>query len=207
MITSNGTIKVSTKMDDKMQKELGYKSFIFALVFTILGGVGVAAYIILEVVSIFLEWEKDFFAILLVFAVLLGCGIALLILLKKSASVARASGKVNTCEFFSGYFIISEAFNGENTATVKVYNNQIIKAKETKNYFFFYINSAAAYPVAKEQLSPAELNTLRGISRLPASGETVNLSATAPVQESGKEEKAESFLPPEDPFDEFNKED
>ena len=183
-------------MDESMQKELSRKSFIFALVFTILGSVGVAAYIVLEIVAIFIEIKGDYFAILLVFAVFLGCGIALLILLKKAASLARNSHKVNIYEFFSGYFTISELFNGEMTATAKVYNNQIVRAKETKNYFFFYINSSAAYPVSKQQLSPAELNTLRIVFRLPADGETVDLSTQAPA--------TDNFLPPEDPFDEFN---
>ncbi|MDE7305939.1 MAG: YcxB family protein [Clostridia bacterium] len=207
MITSNGTIKISTKMDENMQKELSHKSFIFALVFTILGAIGVAAYIVLEVVSVFIELKGGFFEILIVFAIFLGCGIALLILLNKAASLARNSHKVNVYEFFSGYFILSELLNGETVATVKIYNNQIIKSKETKNYFFFYVNSAAAYPVAKQQLSAAELNTLRLIFKLPAEGETVNLSTAAPAAQSGERGVAKSFLPPEEPFDEFNKKD
>ncbi|MDE6597120.1 MAG: YcxB family protein [Clostridia bacterium] len=196
MITSSGTIKVSTKIDENMQKELSHKSFIFALVSTVLGAVGVAAYLVLELISFFTDLKGDFFAILFVFAVFLGCGLALLILLKKAASLARNSHKVHIYEFFSGYFTISELFNGEPVATVKVYNNQIVRAKETKNYFFFYVNSSAAYPVAKLQLSPAELNTLRLVFRLPADGETVDLSTQAPA--------TDNFLPPEDPFEEFN---
>lgn len=207
MITENGAIKVSTALDEKMQKELTRGTHKMALTFIIMGAIGVALFFALEIVAIFLDWEDENFYIWMtvLFAVILGSGISLMMTISKNLKAVRGVTKVNTYEFYQNFFILTESLNGETVGSAKVYNGQIIKAKECKNYLFFYINAAAAYPVDKAELSEAELNTLRSIFRLGFKGGTVNLTA-APVSEINPEanpgENAESgdAQIPEDPF-------
>lgn len=202
MITENGSIKVSTQMDDKVQKEFSKNNFLMGLILTIISSIGLAVFLVLDIVSIFLEFEDDgLFAFVIVFAVFLGLGISLLILVNKAANSAKTSNKIYTYEFFKDYFTATETLNGENVATAKFYNSQVIKSRETKNYLFFYTNAATACPVFKGELTEEELNTLRSIFRLPVKGGTVELNAEAvqPKTENTQEVAPKS----DDPFDEF----
>lgn len=206
MITENGTIKVSTALDEKMQKELTRGSFATSLTFIILGSIGVALFLVLEIVSIFLEWEDGnfYFLMTVLFAIILGSGISLMLLINKNLKAVKGVSRVNTYEFYQSYFIISETLNGETVGSVKIYNNRIMKAREVKNYLFFYINAGAAYPVSKAELSEAELNTIKNIFRLNFNGGTVNLAA-APVESVniGNAEDIYAASEPQDPFEEF----
>lgn len=193
MITSDGSIKITTELNENMQKELTKTTFAGALAAVITGGIGVAAFLALYITLIFLDKENEtIFIYLVLFGALLGGGIGMMIVVNKANKSAKVSGKVNVYEFFKGYFYIDEYLNGERVGKAKFYDNQIIKSKETANYFFFYVTSVAAFPVAKAGLSEGELNALRTVFGRASKGDAVILSAGAaqPVQQE-----------PEDPFD------
>lgn len=213
MISENGTIKVSTKMDEEMQKELSRKPFILSLVLLCVSAVAFACFFVLFVISD----DNDAVVFMIVFGIMLGAGIGMLIVLKNAQKAAKNSGKVNEYEFFSGYFTISATMNGETVATVKIYDNQVTKSRESKNYFFFYVNTMAAYPVDKRNLTEREINTIRNVFKLPVKGETVALSqeeasvrsetaekpvAQEPTAESESDDLKKQNLP--DPFGELN---
>ncbi len=194
MISERGTIIVSTAMDERMQKELSRTSLITSVVLLVIGCVGLVAYIALSVLlEVFGVPEPDSTNILLILgAICFVLGLFLLLLLKSVIKKIRNTARVNNYEFFNGYFIISETNYGELTATVKVYNSQIIKGKETKNYLFFFIQSSAAFPVLKENLTEGELNTLRRLFKLRVTGEaTVIPPEVLPVN------GVQSAVPPE----------
>ena len=51
--------------------------------------------------------------------------------------------------------------NGEDVGTTKIYYKEIVKRKESKNYFFLYPNNVNAFPIAKSELSEDELKEVR----------------------------------------------
>ena len=207
MITENGTIKVNTTMDGKMQKELNGKAEKLALILLIIGAIGVGIFLVLFVISEFINFDESTATTFLIcFAVFLGLGIGLKAVLKNSLKNIDALPKINEYEFFKDYFIIDQTLNGENVAHVKVYVNQITKSREGKNYLFFYIGTAA-YPVAKGELTEAELNTLRLIFKLPAKGNTITLTAENNVQPAQSAEAVQPQPVIPEPFEDFaNKE-
>lgn len=167
MITENGSIKVATPINLQVQKELNANSMLVALILTVIGAVGVAAAFGWYLAFVIMDKPDTVaFVVLVIFAASLGGGIGLLCLVKKAQKTVMGAKKVDTCEFFSDHFDASETLNGEQVANIKIYYNQIIRAKETKNYIFIYIHAQAAYPVSKEGLTDAELERLRAIFRL-----------------------------------------
>ena len=170
MITENGTVKVRTIVDEKMQKEFSANVNKLALTMLIAGSVGVAIFFTLFILSEFISGLKDDFTLpfLIVFAAFLGGGIGLKVLYNKSLKQVANSGKVNEYEFFSDYFTVNQLLNGETVATAKFYNNQILKVKNGKNYFFIHINAAQVFPVAKAELAESELQILKTVLRLPS---------------------------------------
>ncbi len=177
MITEKTTIKVNTDLDKSMQKELSGTAFKLSVAFIIVGAIGVAAFLIMEIASIFIDALKDeeYFIYLILFAVFLGAGIGLLAVLKTAYKNVTSLVKVNCYEFYSDCFTVDQAMNGEIVAHAKLYYNQITKSKESKNYLFIYVGAAGAYPVLKSALTEAELNTLKSLSKLKFTGETLTL--------------------------------
>jgi hypothetical protein len=116
-----------------------------------------------------------FIAFLMLFAVILGCGVGLLLLVKKQLASFKGKDYENKYEFYKNYFIVNQYSKGERVAVVKNYISQIVKAKETDKYLFFYISTAAAYPVAKSDLTDGELNALRKMFSLPTTGEGIEI--------------------------------
>lgn len=169
MVTENGTLKVKTALDAKMQKELMKPVFIFGLIVLLIGAIGVGVTLVLEIVAIFAETD-GYFAYLIACAVFLGLGIALLIIYHSAVKSIAAFSTVNEYEFFGDHFTIDQTVNGENVLHNKIYNSQVTKVKETKSYLVFYIG-ALAYPVEKAGLGENELDTLRALFKLPVKGE------------------------------------
>lgn len=167
-MNENETVKVRTVIDEKMQKEFSARSERHTLAMIILGSVGTVVFLVLFVLSEFISVLEDSFTLpfLILFAALLGGGIGLKILLSKAVKQVRNCGKVNEYEFSDGYFTINQILNGETVATAKFYNNQILKVKESKNFFFVYINAAQVFPVTKAGLTEDELNVLKTAFRL-----------------------------------------
>ena len=162
MITETGTIKVKTPIKEQMQKEFLRNLFITSLVCLIIGSVGIALYIVLDVISVF-GWAEPSFALLIACAFAFGFGLIFIITTKIAVKKARSENKVEVCEFFSDHVIVYDYVDGENIAQVKVYYNRIVKRKETKSYLFFYVNAAAMCPVEKAAMTQEELNFVRSL--------------------------------------------
>lgn len=171
MITENGSIKVETNLDMRMQKQLNRNSFIVAVILTVIGAAGVAACLSWYIALIVLDKEETAaFAILVVFAAVLGGGIGIFVLIKKAQKTVAGLNKIAICEFFGNYFEVRETLNGEQVGKVKIYNNQITKGKETQDFMFFYVHASAAYPVCKDGLTHTELERLRELFKLKRNG-------------------------------------
>lgn len=175
MITENGTVKVNTVIDEKMQKEYLAKSNKLTLAMIIVGAVATLVFLILYCISDSYPVFEDGFTLpfLILFACLLGAAIGLKILFNKAVKQVKGCGKINEYEFFSDYFMLTQMTNGEAVATAKFYNSQITKVKDSKNYFFVYITAAQIFPVSKEGLTESELNILKTIFRLPVTAAPV----------------------------------
>lgn len=170
MITENGTVKVRTVIDEKIQKELSAYFRIFSLIALIIGPIGFCIVLVLYILSFFILNIDD--TILLLFLVLFAADVVLGILLKvqlnRVLQNARTAPKVYEYEFFANYFTFKEFSNGEVVATAKFYNSQISKVKNAKSYFFVYITAAQAFTVSKDGLTEDELQILKTVLRLPS---------------------------------------
>ena len=190
MITENGSIKTVASLNEKMQKELMRETYMMSLFCIIVGATVVSIFLALSILSSILEFEGLYFTFLILFAVILVYGIVLTVLLNKTVKTAVNANKEYTYEFFKDYFTATETLNGEIVTTAKFYNNQVVKFKETKNYLFFYVNTVAACPVAKSELTKPEIETLKcNFSRNVKRG-IVNLAA-APVPDADTEVKTQ----------------
>ncbi len=200
MLTENGTIKAKTVLDASALKELTRKPSVFALALMIIGGIGAGVFLVLDIIAEYIGLNENLmFVFLLIFAVFFGLGIGLKIILGKTSKTLSVSTKINEYEFFSDYFTVEQYVNGEQLARVKVYNGQVTKAKESKNYLFLYVD-AAAYPVAVSELTQEELNVLRQMFKLPVKGGAAVLAAEK-TETTQMQEKSESHSA--DPFGDF----
>ena len=202
MLTPEGTIKSQTPMDVRMQKEMSRSADMMALAMIIVGAIGISVFIELEVLSaVFEKFDYEVMFFILLFAVLLGLGIGVKVLIRKAIKNVTALPKINEYEFFADSFTIDQTVNGENVAHVKIFNSQVIKSKESKDYIALFVGGAV-YPVLKDGLSEGELNILRSNFKLPIKG-----AATVVCPPAGTEEKIttadKSVEEPEEPFGEF----
>ena len=200
MITENGTIKVETRLDENVQKEFMAKTFIVSLVCLILGSVGIVAYLTWDILSEFIAIKAPSIVILIVFACAFAFGLVFVISRNKLVKKARTENKTEVYEFFNNYVVANDYLNGEQVATVKIYYNQIIKRKETKNYIFFFVQTAAACPVSKAGLTDGELNAIRALLGTGISG---GAAMRLPDGSDGNDEKAVKETPKDEPFDEL----
>ena len=197
MITENGTIKVETRLDENVQKEFMAKTFIVSLVCLILGSVGIVAYLTWDILSEFIAIKAPSFVLLVVFACAFAFGLVFVISRNKVVKKARTENKKEVYEFFNNYVVANDYLNGEQVATVKIYYNQIIKRKETKNYIFFFVQATAACPVSKAGLTEGELNAIRA---LLGTGTNRGAAMQLPNGSDGKEVKEDKTS---EPFEEL----
>ena len=168
MVTENGTVKVQTAIDENMQKEYSVKAKIIGLVMLIGGSVGVGVCFVLFILSEFFTFLDDSVTIpfLIVFSVLFAGGLIITISLVKALQQVRNANKMNEYEFFSDYFTVTQFNNGEAVITAKYYNGQIMKVKESKNYYFIWINAAQVLPVSKAEIGSEEADILKQVLRI-----------------------------------------
>lgn len=180
MITEYGSIKAGVTIDKNVQKGLVRNKKIFGLVMLILGGIGIAVYMVLSILSIFIKIKEPSILILVLFSVVFACGLLLFItmcLVVKNAGNGFASVSY---EFFADCLIAEDYINGNKTGSVKFYYNQIIKRKETASYLYFYINGSSALAIDKRDLTEGEINALRTFLGLPVKGgEVVSVTAVS----------------------------
>lgn len=148
-------ITVRTKLNEEMQKELTRPALITYFIMMIIGIVGLLAYIIIGVAT---NANVEF---LLAFSIPFGMGLVFYLTIKKQLRQVVNSTKVNVYELNEDYMNIKTINNGEDVGTTKFYYKEIVKRKESKNYFFLYPNNVNAFPIAKSELSEDELKEVR----------------------------------------------
>jgi len=152
-------IEVKTVIDSNVQKELNFKAFLVSLIMLILGSVGIVCYIIFSVITT--KYETILFYVLLLSAVCFVVGLIGVITIKNVNK--KAAGR--DCEvkliFEEDYYIINEFRNNEQVATVKIFYKDVLKTRETKNYFFIYQIATVAHPIKKSELSIENLTLIK----------------------------------------------
>lgn len=196
MITSAGTIQVSTPSDEKMQREYSHVTFAAFLTVMIVGIVGVLLWfgILIVRAAQHLPDIDELDVLLWISAILFVFGLFVVLAVRKNNAKARNSAKIITCEFFNDHILLTETDRGETVGWVKVYLYQILRGKETKNYLFFTVDSRGTYPVDKTALTDWECNALRRLFRLPERGQTSAVPPCAPTIEGENTMTADSSL-------------
>lgn len=150
-------MKYTCKINQEIQAELNKSSKRNSIIATIIGIVGLVAYIALSM------WKELFvFEMLLwISACLFGVGIAYIVLINKSNKKAANSTMDGEYELEETFMTIKAHKDGEQISSAKVYYKDMVKLKETANYIFLYPNRQMAYPVPKNKLSAEELSLLK----------------------------------------------
>ncbi|MBD5132776.1 MAG: hypothetical protein HDT28_09380 [Clostridiales bacterium] len=182
MITENKTIKVSSKYTLEAKKEISAPSKKTCNKL-ILGSLGAAVGFVL-LIFVFYYFEKTDLAGLMfgffVFSLLvLLFGAGLKYSIKKDLQ-KPIPPTVFEYEFFDGGIAAKEEVNGEVVHASKYYNKNIGKTLEGKRYLFLYVDSSHALVIDKNELSPAELSTLKWIYFKQYSSERLELAEFEP---------------------------
>ena len=82
-------------------------------------------------------------------------------IVKRQLKQTKNSTKLNVYEFYEDFVNIKTMNNGETVGTTKIYYKDIVKRRESKNYFFLFINNVNAFPIAKCELTEDELKKIR----------------------------------------------
>ncbi len=145
-------------MNENVQKELNFNSWLLSLIFLIVGSVGLAVYLVLGTIGI----ENYLIEmLLLISAILFGFGLVFLIHINKTNKTNPNLGIVVEYEFFNDYMTYRTLKNGEERETGKFLYKDSVKIKETKSYIFLYQTKVSAFPIQKDTLSEVDLKILR----------------------------------------------
>ena len=147
---------VKTKLNEKMQKELVRPALIIYLIMMIIGIIGLAAYVIIK---IFVENANVEY--LLIFSIPFVFGLVVYLAVKKQLKKIKNNTRLNIYEFNEDFMNIKTMDNGEDVGTAKIYYKDIVKKRESKNYFFLFINNVNALPIAKCELTEDDIKEIR----------------------------------------------
>lgn len=151
-------IVVKTKLDEKMQKELVRPALIIDLITMIIGIIGLSAYIIIKIFV-----ENSNVEYLLIFSIPFAFGLVFYLTVKKQLKKIKNNIKLNIYEFYEDFMNIKTMDNGEDVGSVKIYYKDLVKKRESRNYFFLFINNVNAFPIAKCELTENELKEVRNL--------------------------------------------
>ncbi len=154
-------IETKAVVDEKLQKELNFRAFIISLIMLIIGIVGILALIILTAIKDVIFSELIDFSLLICFAMFFVIGVIGIINLKNVNKKAILNRAELTMQFDEEFYIIIENKHEEQVANAKIYYKDIVKTKETKNYFFIYPNSLIAHPILKSEISNENLQLIK----------------------------------------------
>lgn len=149
--------KCSVKIDENLQKEINRKMWTYSLILTIVGSIGLCLYFVLGV-----KYDNAWTEVLLwVTAVAFGFGITYLFTIKNINKKAASKGLTDEIELFEEYANVTTVKNNETISTMKVYYKDLIKTRDTENYFLLYINKASALTIPKQAFTSEEISTIK----------------------------------------------
>lgn len=153
-------IETNVKVDYSLQKELNGKSKLVSLIMLIVGIAGLIVYVLLGAI---LPGEPKWVELFLVFAIPFGVGLVCLVTINITNKKSLEGDRELKLAFSEDSYMVSEVKNGEKIAEVKVYYKDVLKTRETKNYFFIYQNLTIAYPIKKSDVSSDDLNKIKNL--------------------------------------------
>ena len=150
-------MKYTCEINQQLQTELNKIAKRNSIIATIIGVIGLIAYIVLS------TWKELFvFEVLLwVSAGVFGVGLAYIVMINKANKKSANSKIVGEYELEETFMTITAIKDGERISSAKTYYKDIIKMRETENYLFLYPNRQIAYPVPKNKLTPEELSMVK----------------------------------------------
>ena len=151
-------MKCSVEINEKVQTELNATIKRNSIIFIVIGAILISINIILSVCVGNNYW---FDVILWIGALLFAFGLIYLLTVNKLKKQVAKDNSICNYEFEEEYMNIATSKNGEVVSNVKFYYKDIVKIKESENYWFLYPNKTAAYPIEKSKLTPEELSTLK----------------------------------------------
>lgn len=185
MVSEKGCIVSECVMSEEIQKKFSHKLYIASVISLVIGSVGLAAYLVTSVSYDFIydfipEWCNAF----LLFAVPFGFGLVFLLTLKSQIKNSRKlEGIKNVYEFYSDCILARELRGGLQTGVVRFTYDNIVKTKDDEDMLYFYYQvKTLAYPLEKNSLTPAELNTVKKLLGMPV-GADEELLELAPCKE------------------------
>ena len=149
--------KCSVKIDESLQKEVNEKMWITSLIATIVGAIGLGAYIVLA--TFFDNFLLDI--LLWVMAFIFGFGVVYLIIIRKINKKSVSNETTDELEIYEEYIDLSTIKNNEVVVTLKTYYKDLLKVKEIKNYLLLYINKSGALAIPKDAFTPEEFLTIK----------------------------------------------
>ena len=167
MITEKGTVKIDTKLDERLYVEITKKMKIASILFIVLGAL---AMVIALILTTFVKEFSGTAAVFFFGAFILFLGIVYMSARKKSIEHAKQWNRVNEYEFFSDRVEVSQSVNGETVDHERIYLAWTANAKETATLISFTNmknDGNGAYYIRKESVSENELNIVRALLKLP----------------------------------------
>ena len=149
--------KCSVKIDESLQKEVNEKMWLTSLVSTIIGAIGLGAYIILEV--FFESILLDIFLWVMAFS--LGFGITYLIIIRNINKKSVTNETTDELEIYEEYINLSTIKDNEVIVSMKTYYKDLMKVREIKNYLLLYLNKSGALAIPKDAFTPEEFSTIK----------------------------------------------
>ncbi len=160
-------IETNVKVSAELQKELNGKQKLISLIMIMVGIVGLIVYVLL---GTFLPGEPKWVELFLIFAIPLGVGIVCYVLGNITNKKSLEGSRELKLIFNEDSYMVIETNNGEKIAEIKVYYNEVIKTKETKNYFFIYKTQTLAHPIKKSDITNEQLEQIKNLINAEKNG-------------------------------------
>ncbi|MBP5373282.1 MAG: YcxB family protein [Clostridia bacterium] len=153
--------KIKTPVDKKAASALFKNTKILSISLIILGAILIMGVIYDRLNSDQMDFFDLFFLLIGLFNVIFSS--VMLVMIGANSKAALSQAVVNEYEFNEDHLLVSSVKNGEVIGTSKVYYKEIVRTRESKDYFFIYPNKAAAFLIGKEYCSDEETAMIRDI--------------------------------------------
>ena len=149
--------KCSVKIDENLQKEINRKMWIYSLILTIIGLVGLCVYVVLSV-----KYDNAWTETLLwVMAFSFGFGISFIVSIKKTNKKVSMNNYTDNLEINEEYIFATTTKNEDVISTIKIYYKDLIKIKETERFLVLYVTKINALIIPKNSFNPEEISTIK----------------------------------------------
>ena len=149
--------RCSVKYDQKVQKELVFKMWVFGLTCGIVGSLGLVAYMILGFYFSGLWLD----CMLLTMFILFTAGLAIVISINLTGKSATKSDCVNNIEINENSIMLNVLKDNKLMVSVNILYKNLYKFKETKNYFFLFLTKDKVIPILKKDFKSEERSMIK----------------------------------------------